>query len=188
MAVTPTRYMNRQTPIEMMTLDQFFVIKGETSIPRKKISRRPIGPPRPISELQAEDRIRELYGETSPAGYSDEAVRATIGDVASVDVTPHQPAVPVRSPGERPKARLVTPIAAPDRTDPNDARPLKIPCRDGIDLEIEIDGVGLALYPLVCESPEPHPGGPHLARVPGRDENHPGRRLDVFVGWDDALD
>lgn len=163
MSVLPTRSMDRSTPLSDMTIDQLYAVHGRTPT-TKVIPERAPGPPR------TRDDVRHPTGEDGPLSMSrrGETLPALRDD-------------PIR-PG-RPKARLVRPA------DPGRAPAwVATPCGQSMELEIEIEGVGLALYPLACETPGEHPNLPHMMRVPGHDPADPGRRLDVFVGWADALE
>jgi hypothetical protein len=182
--VTPTRFMNRETPLSEMTLEQFYIVHGEAPT-RKFVPARPFGPPRSRDELRAEqhDPYRQPQYTPHPATQNRTAAPPENGHVhasgSNLPPAPHAPKIA--------KARLAVPLGV-SPTDPTymggHTTP---PCRAVMELEVEVDELGLVLYPVSCEVIGEHPNQPHMTRIPGRDPDNPRRALDVFVGWADAL-
>lgn len=169
MAVHPTRLMTKATPLDMMTVDQLLKVHGPTPV-HKVIPPRPIGPPKSRDQLQAEQDQRRLY----PPNTTDATSRP--------DLVVHSNSTSI---SERPKARLKPLEVAP--TDPGYDGPWTAqPCRDVVELEIEVDGVGIVVYPLECEIKGGHPNQPHMAEVYGASPDPRRPRQQVFVGWADV--
>lgn len=192
MAVYPTRLMNRATPLDMMTVDQMLLIHGPHPV-HKEIPARAPGPPRTREEVEGEIAARSLYG-TQHGTQSPPAMRFADGDPHEIGFVGGPPPIPVRSearsvPTERPgrpqnKARLKPLAVAP--TDPDYQGPwTPQPCRAPMEMEIELDGVGIVVFPVECETVGAHPNQPHLGRIYGTNPLTGRSIVDVFVGWSD---
>jgi hypothetical protein len=179
-AVHPTRFLNRNSPLDMLTLDQLDVIHGRH--PTKKVipPRKP-GPPKTREELDGEQDATRLYRTIERATPVPSEVRS-IASTPTVGVPGPQPMPPATEPPAKPKARLKPLLVAPTDPDYRGAWTPQ-PCRDVVELEIEVEGLGIVVYPIECEIVGSHTNQPHMTRVPGSSPRT-GRPLqDVFVGW-----